>query len=291
METGNWGKRGKVFLKITFSFFLLYFVLSQIDTKKLYENLKEANLFWLFLAFLFFNFSKIVSSVRLNYYFKDIGIDLSEKTNLMLYYLGMFYNLFLPGGIGGDGYKIYLLRKKFQTPVIHLVNATLLDRVSGLVALLFLASILLFFSSYAKIYEPLKYICLFGAILIYPLFLMIHKIFFKRFLTYLKKTTLLGLIVQILQLISAFFIILALKKELPIIDFLALFLISSVVAVLPLTIGGVGAREFTFLYGLKILGYEPSSGVAFSFLFFLITLLSSAIGVIFVYKPIFLDET
>lgn len=64
-----------------------------------------------------FNISKIISSIRLNRYFKDINLSLSQTYNLKLYYLGMFYNLFLPGGIGGDGYKIYIIKnilnKKF----------------------------------------------------------------------------------------------------------------------------------------------------------------------------------
>ena len=70
----------------------------------------------------------------------------------------------------------------------------------------------------------------------------------------------------------------------PIIDVLVLFLISSIVAVLPITIGGVGVRELTFLYGFNYLGMSANSGVAFSFLFFIITMLSSLIGVLFIHK-------
>ena len=276
----------KSFLKIVISITLLIFVLSNIDTKKLISTFQKVDFFWLLLAFIFFNLSKIVSSIRLNYYFKDIGINLSFKENLILYYLGMFYNLFLPGGIGGDGYKIYLLRKKFQTPLISLINANLLDRLSGLIALLFLASILFWFSSFSKLYPILNIFSIFMALFIYPIFLYLHKKLYKNFLTYIKETTILGLIVQILQLICAFFIILSLPGNKNIFDFLTLFLISSVVAVLPLTIGGVGAREFTFLYGLKLIDNEPSLGVAFSFLFFLITLISSAIGLVFVGRDI-----
>ncbi|WP_187648219.1 lysylphosphatidylglycerol synthase transmembrane domain-containing protein [Nitrosophilus labii] len=276
----------KTAVKIAISFILLFFVLSNIDTKKLVSILKEVDFFWLILAFIAFNISKIVSSIRLNYYFKDLNIELTQIENLRLYYVGMFYNLFLPGGIGGDGYKIYLLRKKFQTPVISLVNATLIDRISGLVALLFLCAILFFFSSFTKLFEQLGFLALICALLAYPIFLYLHKKLFKNFLTYLKETTILGFIVQALQLICAYFIIKALPQTPPIIDFLTLFLISSVVAVLPLTVGGVGARELTFLYGLKLIGQDPASGVAFSFIFFLITLISSSIGIFFIHKPL-----
>jgi uncharacterized membrane protein YbhN (UPF0104 family) len=96
---------------------------------------------------------------------------------------------------------------------------------------------------------------------------------------------LLGLAVQFLQLLSAVALIFALPQELPIIELLVLFLISSIVSVLPITIGGVGVRELTFLYGLKFIGWNPDIGIAFSFLFFSITLLASLIGVLFLHKP------
>ncbi len=280
-------KKIKVALKIVISIALIYLVLRNIDTSKLFETIKKSNIWWLLVAFIFFNLSKIVSAIRLNWYFKDCGVNLSTKTNLILYYIGMFYNLFLPGGIGGDGYKIYLLKKRFNTKVSKLLQATLLDRLSGLIALLFLAALLFIFSKYGTLYPLLKWLAVAVAIVIYPIFIYMHKRLFKGFLTYLKQTTLYGLLVQILQLITAIFIILALKDSVPIVEFLFLFLFSSVVAVLPLTIGGVGAREFTFLYGLKLLSLEPTSGVAFSFIFFLITFISSAIGALFLHKEIF----
>ena len=279
-------KKIKILIKIFLSLFLIIYVLSKIDIQKLIFILKESNIFYLFLSFIFYNVSKIVSSIRLNYYFKDIGINLKEKKNLILYYIGMFYNLFLPGGIGGDGYKIYLLRKRFDTPLIDLVNATILDRLSGLVALLFLALILFLFSSFSKIFYQYNYYAIFLAIVLYPIFLYIHKKIYKKFSTYIAKTTILGIFVQILQLISAFFIIISLPGKIDMLDFLTLFLISSVVSVLPITFGGVGAREVTFLYGAKILNINPSFGIAFSFEFFLITALSSMIGVFFIHKKI-----
>jgi uncharacterized membrane protein YbhN (UPF0104 family) len=274
-------RRLKTAIKLLFSLGLLALVFSQIDPKELVTTLAKCNPFWLFLAFIAFNASKIVSAIRLNYYFKDLGLHLDEKTNLKLYYLGMFYNLFLPGGIGGDGYKIYLLKKHRGIGVKDLALAHILDRLSGLAALLFLGAALFSFSLYAQKFFWLKIAAIIALLFTYPIFLWLHQKLFKKFTTYLKETTLLGLAVQLLQLASAYAIVRALPQSVPLVEFLTLFLISSLVAVLPLTIGGVGAREATFLYGLKFIGYDPALGVAFSFCFFLITALSSAIGIFF----------
>jgi len=271
----------KAIIKVAITLLLLFYVLNSIELEKLLEIVKNTNLFWLFLAFLAFNLSKIISSFRLNYYFKEIDIELDTLTNLKLYYIGMFYNLFLPGGIGGDGYKAYLLHKKFNQKLSLIIQALLFDRISGLIGLIFLASFIFLFSKFA-IY-PLNLIAFIVAILIYPLFIYL-SLRLKKFITYLKTTTLLGLWVQIVQLICALFIIISLHVEVSTIDFLVLFLISSVVSVAPVSIGGVGVRELTFLYGLEFLGYEPNSGIAFSFLFFFVTLISSLIGVTFIWK-------
>ncbi len=278
-------KRLLTLLKILISIFLLGFVLSQVDRKQLLTIVKNIDAFYLFLAFLFFHLSKILSSIRLNHYFKNLSINLREWEALRLYYVGMFYNLFLPGGIGGDGYKLYLLQKRFQKGYKETLKALLLDRLSGLVALIVLAAALWLFSSFTK-YSILNILAVFALIFSYPIFFYIHKRYFATFWPSVTITTLLGLGVQLLQLLSAFMILKSFPVDLPTIDFLTLFLISSVVAVLPLTIGGVGAREFTFLYGLQILGEDPSIGIAFSLLFFAITLLASAFGIFFVHKPL-----
>src|SRR4029077_14248627 len=50
-----------------------------------------------------------------------------------------------PGGIGGDGYKIYLLHKKSLLPPKRIFGAIFFDRLCGLWAVLLMAVILFFF--------------------------------------------------------------------------------------------------------------------------------------------------
>jgi hypothetical protein len=47
----------------------------------------------------------------------------------------MFYNLFLPGAISGDAYKVVLLTRKYDVSYKKITAAVLLDRFSGLLAL------------------------------------------------------------------------------------------------------------------------------------------------------------
>jgi uncharacterized membrane protein YbhN (UPF0104 family) len=64
--------------------------------------------------------------------------------------------------------------------------------------------------------------------------------------------------------------------------YLAVFLVSSVAAVLPLSFGGLGAREVTFFYCMNLLHLDSTHGVVASSGFFLITAVSSLVGAMFI---------
>ncbi|WP_457607193.1 lysylphosphatidylglycerol synthase transmembrane domain-containing protein [Nitratifractor sp.] len=268
----------KFALKLGLSLLALGYVLHRIDLEELGRILARTSPLWLLLALLFFNLSKIVSSLRLNRFFQSLGLELEELEALRLYYIGMFYNLFLPGGIGGDGYKIYLLQKHREGEWKGLLAATLLDRLSGLAPLLFFAGLLFLLSDYAERFAWLRPLDWLGLGLVFPVLWGIYRFLFPRFRSVFLSTTLLGALTQLLQLASAWAIARAIGLEGVMTEVLTLFLLSSVAAVLPISVGGVGVREFVFLYGFTLLGLPPDPGVAFSLLFFLITALSSLKG-------------
>jgi len=122
---GKQPKYAKTALKILVSAALIYFIYTKLDINELSAILKKTNRLYLVWALLFFVLSKICASLRLNLYFHRLGVPLTQKSNLKLYWLGMFYNLFLPGGIGGDAYKGYIVNKKFAIKTKRLISAFL----------------------------------------------------------------------------------------------------------------------------------------------------------------------
>lgn len=269
----------KTLLKFLVSGGALYIVFLNIDWVLTRSVLLEANVGWLLLAVILFIFSKVVSSLRLNLYFDNVGLSLTQKHNLRLYWIGMFYNLFLPGGIGGDGYKVYLLNKQYGTKVKPLVQASLLDRISGLVALVVLAGLGYLFVDQSRLPGWILVIDWLGLLVTLPVFYYAINIFFHSFLPSFRRSTLYSFGVQLLQVASAYFILISLGVDGLYLEYQVLFLISSVVAVFPFTIGGVGARELTFIMGSDLLGIDQNIAVAFSLLFFFITAVVSLAGV------------
>jgi len=273
-------KQLKLIIKILFILFAFYIIFSKVDILEVQKQIEKANFFYLICAFVLFNLSKIVSSMRLNYYFENINIKISFLYGLNLYYIGMFYNLFLPSGIGGDGYKIYILHKiNKNVKIKDIIQATFLDRVSGLIPLIFLGAGLFFMSDFYAINKLIDILTGITLLLIFPFLYIMIKIFFKNFITIFLKTTIMGISVQLLQLLSATFIIFAIHQESHLYTYLTLFLISSVISIIPISIGGVGLREISFLYGLNFLSLKGDAGVTFAMLFFCITAISSFIGI------------
>jgi len=271
----------KTALKILLTGAALYLVFQKIDTAQLFELSKNLSWPWLLPAIVLFVGSKVATAIRLNHYFANIHISLSFWENWRLYLIGMFYNLFLPGGIGGDGYKVYLLNKEFKTPVKELLKASLLDRLGGLIAILgLLFGILLWIEIPLPLGEPwaIKALLLAGLLGVVPGFWLLQKWFFPNFLSSFWQGIFWSLLGQLAQMAAVVCLLMALGVQDKFLAYQGVFLLSSLVAVLPLTIGGVGARELVVVFAHGYAGIEESAAVAFSLLFFLITAGTSLVG-------------
>ena len=271
----------KTALKILLTGGALVLVFQKIDTDQLFQLSKNLSWPWLLPAIALFVGSKVATAIRLNHYFANIHLLLSAWENWRLYLIGMFYNLFLPGGIGGDGYKVYLLNKEFKTPVKELLKASLLDRLGGLVAIVALLLALLGlielpwqgFATWTS-----KALLLAAALGVVPAFWLLQKVLFSNFLPSFWQGIIWSLVGQIAQMASVFCLLLALGVQDNFLAYQAVFLLSSIVAVLPLTIGGVGARELVVVYAHSYAGIQETEAVAFSLLFFLISAAVSLSG-------------
>jgi hypothetical protein len=280
-------KIGLNLLKLVISAGAIAWVLSKISFREVMHIFGQSAPGYLMLALLFFVLSKVLAASRLNLLFRESGAHLSWWLNLKLYWMGMFYNLFLPGGIGGDGYKIYLVNKFRQNGLKKNFSAVVIDRVSGLVAIGLITITLYFFSAIQIPYGQWAWV---GYFLVYSGFLLLLRLFFPLFLKIHLPLTGWSLALQLSQLFSALFILLAFHQQAHLVDYLFLFFLSSVAAALPITIGGAGARELVFLYGSQQLGLAGDLSIALSFMFYLITAFASLWGIVWVFRPPFREE-
>jgi glycosyltransferase 2 family protein len=110
------------------------------------------------------------------------------------------------------------------------------------------------------------------------------KKWFPSFVGSFYPTLWMGIGVQLLQIICIYGIMQSIGINHHFFEFQLLFLLSSIVAIFPFTIGGLGARELVFLWGAQEFGLLQTEAVFISLLFYLITVLVSLVGVIWVFK-------
>jgi len=117
---------------------LVLFLLSRISVTEAASLLGAASWPYLFAALLVFTLSMMAGAWQWGRFLAALGIDLSPPKLLELYWVGLFFNNFMPGNVGGDVVKVLDLRRGQRDPVAS-ATATLADRLTGLSALAMLA--------------------------------------------------------------------------------------------------------------------------------------------------------
>lgn len=278
----------KLIFKIAITAVCLWYVSTKISFKELGQILHTTSWWLLSTSFGVFILSKIIASYRLNIYFRCISLFLKESENLKLFWLGMFYNLFLPGSITGDAYKIIILSKKFNISYKKTTSAVLLDRFSGLLGLGLILAVYSIFTLNKKTYIILL---IAGSIAAVFIVYYIIRRYFKDFFPAFWQTFIAGLAVQSMMVVCIYTIIYALKIQNGHAEYVFIFLIATVAGTFPLTVGGgLGIREFVFYKGAIFFGLNEHTAVIISLLFYCVTLFTSLFGAIFIFKPVFTDK-
>jgi glycosyltransferase 2 family protein len=266
----------KFLLKLAITVLCFWYISTRIDFTETFNAAFDANWLLLILALFLFVVSKLFSSFRLNVNFRNIGLQLSERKNIRLYWLGMFYNLFLPGAISGDAYKVILLNRRYKTSYKKGTAAVLLDRFSGVLALAILLSIYGIAILKHPYYDT---ILAAGTLLAFIGYYFIIRFVFRYFLPGFVQTLILGLGVQILQVICIYLIMMSIGISVEEHEWIFIFLASAVITVLPVSLGGgLGTRELVFAEGARFFHLEPQTGVVISLLFYLVTVAGSLWG-------------
>jgi glycosyltransferase 2 family protein len=268
----------KLFLKFGLTVLLLYLVFRNININDLKRLFLSSNPFYIALAFVFYFLALIVACWRNLTFLKNIGLNLDFGFSFRLYMLGAFYNISLPGGIGGDGYKIYILRKKYQLPTKRIFLAMFFDRLSGLWAVGFLAVCLTIFIP--KLPATLPIIALLIGTAIYY---FIMRKYFRDYARQFIYTHLKAGLIQALQVMTVIAILLSQDFDGKFSPYLFSFLVATVAANVPISLGGVGVREYVMTHASHYFGMDYNLAVFIAVTFFIISTLSALTGVWFVY--------
>jgi uncharacterized membrane protein YbhN (UPF0104 family) len=271
----------KVTLQALITLLAFYLVSRQISFEDLSNTFTQIEVPWIILAWILYNLSQVISSGRLLGFYRNIQIPLTFQTNLLIYYRAMFYGLFLPGGVSGDAYKVLILQKQYRIGYRELITATLSDRFNGLVVLLSI-DLLLLFAGFGKLegtYGRIQWIIpilLFTGWVVYILGMRwLAAIHVRK----IGRSAILSFMVQVMQLAAFCCILYALDTLVEHwLYYGILFFAGGVLSALPISISGMGMREWAMVTSSGIFGTNPNIAFTASFCFFLITATSALAG-------------
>jgi uncharacterized membrane protein YbhN (UPF0104 family) len=273
--------------KVVFGLALLYLVFTHVNLRDIWGYIKIIPPHLLLLALAFAAMGQVAGAFRMRYILHESGISLERMFSIKLTYVGGFFNVLLPGGVGGDAIKIYFLRKKTDFRVLHLVKLLVADRASGLYFMCIIGfALLLLIRPYNDWpwLEPLTYGGFAAATAIY--FLMNHyalKVHYKVCL----NAVMYSLVVQFFWVGALIILWEGIGGKTHMFEYIFLYVIASIAATIPISVGGLGLREFAFLFGAKFLhdhadlAVNAELGVALSLALYALTILSVLPGIIF----------
>ncbi|NEP00824.1 MAG: flippase-like domain-containing protein [Symploca sp. SIO2E9] len=132
-------KKKLVFLiKSTISVALIILVFTHIDLAQAWTQFRELSLPFVIASLLFYTVLQWLSCIRWQVVLKATKYSVPITSLFSSYFVGMFLNIFLPGALGGDVYRVYKVSQETKDSEVALVSV-FLERFTGLAALSALA--------------------------------------------------------------------------------------------------------------------------------------------------------
>ncbi|RME85879.1 MAG: UPF0104 family protein [Planctomycetota bacterium] len=295
-------------------FFLIYlFQTNKLDFKRVGTAFSQWG--WVVTAFFLIGISISISIFRWQLLLRAQGIRIPYFKVLKLSFIGFFFNIFMPGAVGGDFIKAYYIAKKQEKKKTAAVTSVFVDRLVGLFSLLLLAALFVlgnidFFLSQKKfqiflfslfivvgvallcglifLFFPLpfqekdiRHFSLLKRIL-YQIYESIHG--YQRKSIYLIIGILLSLVAHILTVTACYGLGQALgESQIQWGLYYSLFPVGMVIQAIPISFGSWGFGEMIFqsLFDLAHPLGEKSQGANICFLWHLLLTLWNLLGIVF----------
>ena len=285
----------KFLLRIGLSVCLLAWLISKANPDDLLEAILDLSFYAWAIAFLMYLASQVISSIR--WYFLAHALDFTGPWSAYLkyYFVGLYFNLFLPTSVGGDMLKMHFISRG-EPKKLRATYSLVADRLFGLFAMFLLGAgaVLIgqgilphYFEHLLRVAGICVIASLFGLPMAYKLLSSIWPEVGKRlavFLVFWEKPKALfaalslSLVLQVLG-ISA---VVLLAKDMglgpPVAFYFAAFPLVAILTILPISFNGIGIREGGFIFFLGLKGISAEKALTLSLSFFAIQIVASLIG-------------
>lgn len=105
------------------------------------DALRHADRTWILFGWLSYSVVEVLATVRWQMLLRIQGITLHWLRTFAIVMIGLFFNMFLPGLVGGDAVRLYFVFKCAPRQKTRATLSVAMDRVLGMLSVLFLAGL------------------------------------------------------------------------------------------------------------------------------------------------------
>lgn len=127
-------------LQVAASGLLVLLIVHRFSFGRLKEQVLQTNVPALVLPFMILVAANVLGAMQWGWILRVSGLRTGFGRIVRVYWIGLFFNNFLPGSVGGDVYKIFVVGREAGA-LARVAGATIVDRVIGLAVLCTLASL------------------------------------------------------------------------------------------------------------------------------------------------------
>jgi len=128
-------------LRLLVSAALLFWVLRQANLRQIGAMFAQANVWWILAAFAVNSLGNVLGAWRWQILLRSQGRDVPLLHLLGSYWVGLFFNNFLPSTIGGDVVRAASTKKRAGGTLTENLTVVLVERLIGLLATLSLGGL------------------------------------------------------------------------------------------------------------------------------------------------------
>ena len=283
---------------------LCLFIILNGDWAQIRKQWQNANLVLLLAVFGSMVFCVTISAIKWKLLLSIHGIFFKLKELHHYYFVALFINNFLPSSIGGDVYRIYKTFNNEKSGVSAII-AVLLERVTGIWALLFLGfigGIVLLIRTAAEVPFLKTMTIVFAVGVILPVILTITAPFIYRkslgmkfipeklrlLLNYITShryspakmlnVILISFFFQIFSIEWAIMLFKAIGVDFPFFKMAVTSSVSNTAAIIPLSINGIGLLDGSFIYVSALFAIKYSDALTYLLFMRAFTLIISLVG-------------
>ncbi len=300
-------------LKLIVSMGLLLYLITGVQFASVLLQWEQANIYFLFFGGIVYLISIFVVAFRWKVTLSAMDIEVPLRNVFSIYFMGFFFNNFLPSSAGGDIMRIYYITGKTQNKT-GAFSSVFVERLLGFFTLVFFGLLSLFFLNFFE-YQKIILMLISGINLLFILLIVfifyenilvriksgIKKIEYfnigEKFDLFLQSTRMfehplrfsmyvfiLSFIYQFLMTLFCYLISLGLGLNISFGQYLVFVPVMAIASLIPITINGLGVREGVWIFLFHSISKSKETALSLSLLTYFIGLMISLIGgIIFIF--------